>query len=376
MEREKMNSAKSLKKIESFVNTNLNNLLLIIPSLILIISILSLMLGFGTNGTLNQKIEEARIAAIPASIQLKVINCNGCAGVEEVINSIKKQNVNITNEQIFGFYDAEAKKLISSYGIKTLPTILISGEIDSNKTKFNNFEKINGTLILKQQMVPYLDIITNDLKGVVDIVEVVDSSCGKCINLSSIPLTIGQSGVSVGNWKKVEYNSAEGAVLVKKYSLTHVPTVLISKQIDYYNNVKQSLAQAGATDKLDYYSLHSISPPYRNITSNKIVGLTDLILIDDKNCSDCYDVNLNKAVLKNLGIAINTEKTYDVSSPQAKQLISKYSIQKVPMFLISPETKEYNSFASTWSQVGTIESDGWFVMRKPEVIGSVTSVKI
>jgi len=375
MEKEKTNTAKPLKKVESFINTNLNSLLLIILSLILIVSIFSFMLGFGARSTLNQKIEEARILAIPVSIQLKVINCNGCADIKEIISSIKKQNVNITSEQVFGFYDLEVKQLISDYEIKTLPTILILGEISSNKIKFDNFEKVNDALVLKQQLAPYLDIITNNLKGIVDIIEVVDSSCKNCIGLSSIPSTLSKSGVSIGDWKKIEYTSAEGAAAIKKYSLTHVPTVLISKEINYYDNIKQTLTQAGASNKGDYYSLHSKSPPYRNITSNKIVGLVDLILIYDKICSNCYDVNLNKAALKNLGIFINTEKTYDISYSEAKSLIAKYSIEKIPTMILSPEANSYPGFANVWRQVGTIENDEWFVMRKPEVLGNVTGIK-
>ena len=266
--------------------------------------------------------------------------------------------------------------MIFDYEIKTLPTIIILGEIDSNKIKFDNFEKVNNALVLKQQVVPHFSINSNKLNGIVDIIEIMDSSCEKCVELSSIPLTLGQSGVSIGDWKKIEYNSTEGVALVKKYLLTHAPTVLISKEINYYDSVKQSLSQAGASDKGDYYSLHSTSPQYRNITSNKIVGLTDLILIDDKTCGNCYDVNLNKVALENLGITINTEKTYDISSSEAKSLIAKYSIEKVPTMILSSEANSYPGFANVWQEVGTIENDGFFVMRKPEIIGNATSVRI
>jgi len=54
--------------------------------------------------------------------------------------------------------------------------------------------------------------------------------------------------------------------------------------------------------------------------------------------------------------------------------VSKYNIQKVPVILLSPEAKEYDSFINAWKPVGSVESDGWFVMRKPEALGTVKDI--
>lgn len=373
MENEKTELTRKLRKIESFVNANIYSILVVLLGLILIISIMSFTFGFSTRNTLNQKIEEARIFAIPADIQLAVIDCNGCSEVGGTLNLILRQNVNVTSQENLSYYDLRAQDLIEKYNIQKLPAVLIFGDIENNKTKIDNSERVGDALVMTDIGLPYLDLETKNLVGIVKVIEIVDSSCTKCVELKKIPLALAQSGVALGKWDKVEYNSLEGKQLVEKDKLTQVPSILISKDIDYYEVASQTLKQAGASDKGEFYSLHSTLPPYRNVTDNKIIGITDLIMIADNSCTDCYDVTLNKQILSRFGIAVNTEKIYDVNSAQAKQLISKYSITKVPMFLISPEAKAYESFANVWSQVGTIESDGWFVMRKPEVIGNVTS---
>lgn len=376
MEKEKTNNAKAFRKVERFVNANFNSVILVVLSLILIVSLISFVFGFGTRITINQKVEETRIAAIPVDIQLALIECNGCAEVKNALNNILKQNVNVTNQENLSYYDLRARELIEKYNLKKLPAVLIFGDIENNKTKFDGFERVDDALVLEDIGLPYLDLETNNLIGIVDIIEIVDSSCSKCVDLKQIPLALAQSGVALGDWKKFEYGSVEGKQIIEEYSLVQIPSLLISDEIDYYENVKQTLAQVGAIDKGEFYSLHSTLPPYLNLTNNKVVGLTDVIMITDENCDNCYDVNLNKVILARLGVVIDTENTYDVNSPQAKQLISKYTISKVPMFLISPEAESYSSLVSVWPQVGTIEDDGWFVMRNPELVGNVTSVQM
>ena len=75
-----------------------------------------------------------------------------------------------------------------------------------------------------------------------------------------------------------------------------------------------------------------------------------------------------------LGILANTEKIYDVKSAQGKEFVSKYGIFKVPMIIVSPEAEQYPSFVQAWNSVGTKEDDGWFVMRSPELLGSVKEI--
>jgi len=123
-------------------------------------------------------------------------------------------------------------------------------------------------------------------------------------------------------------------------------------------------------NKQGFYALHSTIPPYRDLSTNKITGLVNLILLKDSSCLDCYDVNINKQVLKRFGMAVVDEKEHDVNSAEGKQLVSKYNIDKAPIIILSPEAGDYDTFVSAWKQVGTKEKDSWFVMRKPEVIGS------
>ena len=38
--------------------------------------------------------------------------------------------------------------------------------------------------------------------------------------------------------------------------------------------------------------------------------------------------------------------------------------------MVSPDAKYYAAFINAWQTVGSAEQDGWFAMRKPEILGA------
>ena len=364
----------TLSKLEKKVQKDPYKIVSILLGALLVIFIINLIFISSSGSILKEKAGVIKEANKPIKIELSLIDCNGCSNISSVIESIKNKNVDVLNEESFDYLSNQAKDLIEKYGIKKLPSVLIFGEIDSDKVSFDSFKLNDDALVLDDVSAPYFDLLTNEIKGKVEIIEIVDSSCDKCISLSSIPLGLAEAGVFMSDWKKIEYGSEEGKKLVSEFGIKHIPTLLISKDIDYYETIKQSLAQLDLEEKQGFYTIHSILPPYRDLTKNKVVGLVDLIMLKDNSCSNCYDVTSNKQILQRLGIVVNNENTYDISSAKGKDLISKYNIEKVPIIILSPEADVYDLFVSAWEQVGSEESDGWFVMRKPEGLGTIKDI--
>lgn len=362
---------KKLKPVFNYIEKNTSKVFMTLLILLLITFALNIFSTSAANSTLNEKAELIKEANKPIKIELTIIDCNECFDTTGILDSVKKQNVDILDETNLDSNSAEAKELILKYNIQKLPTIIISGEIDTEKVNFNDFELDNDALVLSNVNAPYLDLTDNILKGQVSITEIIDSSCDFCASLTILGTTFAESGVVISNWEKIEYNSAEAKELISKYNIKKIPTMLISNDINYYDGMKEILTALDATEKLENYVIHSITPPYRDLVKNKITGLVDLVMLTDNSCNDCYDVTINKPILTRLGIIINNENTYDISSSKGKELVSKYNIKKVPIIILSPEAKEYASFVSAWEAVGTKESDGWFIMRSPEVVGEI-----
>src|SRR3989344_1011835 len=327
------------------------------------------------------KVAEAKIIMEkelrPAELELvKIVseNCDSCFDIEEAIEELKSQNVNITKEEFFLDNSVGGKELINKYNLKKLPTIIVSGEIDKSEQLVNYFEEKGeikeDRFIFTALVPPYLDSTTSQIKGLVNIKHIIDSSCADCVDLTPISSALQQQGLFVKDEQSIEYNSNEGKELIKKFSVKEIPAVLISEEVDYYPEIKDALLQSGATKKEGFYAVHSTLPPYRDLAQNKIVGLVDVVYLTKNDCPVCYDVSVNRNILLRFGLTLNKENTHDINSPEGKQLVQKYNIKKVPIIILSPDAKYYHSLEQVWTSVGTIENDGWFVMRNPEAIGT------
>ena len=193
--------------------------------------------------------------------------------------------------------------------------------------------------------------------------------CKECTSLNQVTDALKQSGVAITEEKNYEYYSNEGIGLINKFGIGRVPAILISKEIDSYDNIKEQVQQA-AEEKQGFYVLDATSAPYRNISEGRVVGLVKIILLKDKSCKECYDVDINKQILPRFGVFVKEETYADISSAEGRELIAKYNIEKVPALLLSPEASEYPIFVQVWQSVGSAEEDGWYVMRKPEGLGT------
>jgi len=318
----------------------------------------------------------------PAELQLiKLVpdSCDSCFDIKEAVDELKNLNVNIKDEETILSSSQQGKELISKYNIKKLPTMIINGEINKSEQLANYFEQKGeiqeDTFIYTSIIPPYLDVSSSQIKGLVQIKYLIDYSCEECVDLTPISLALERQGMFIQNERFIEYNSNEGQQLINQSSVKEIPAVLISEEVDYYPEVKDALIQSGATKKEGFYALHSTLPPYRDLSQNKVVGLVDVVYLTKNDCPVCYDVSINRNILLRFGMVLDEENTYDINSPEGKQFVQKYNIKKVPIIILSLDAKYYPSLEQAWKSVGTIESDSWFVMRNPEVIGTYWDIE-
>ena len=314
----------------------------------------------------------------PAQLEIiKIVpsNCKDCFDIEKSSAKIKNQNVNITGEEVIYFESDKAKDIIKSYNLLRIPAILIKGEINKSDQLLKFFDN-NGIVINNETAIysninpPYYDIKEEEVVGRVKVINLIDSSCNQCKSLSQVENSLANAGVAISEIVSYEYNSNDGKELISKHSVTRIPAILISEDVDYYESVKKELTNLAGNPKNNYYAIHSVLPPYRDVKEDRILGLVNIILLSDISCDGCYDVRINKNVVERFGIAIEKVDPYDISSDKGKAIIAMYKITKIPTLLVSPEADVYASFVQVWDNVGTVEDDGWYVLRKPEVLGA------
>ncbi len=68
-----------------------------------------------------------------------------------------------------------------------------------------------------------------------------------------------------------------------------------------------------------------------------------LITITDSRCTNCYDITTIVDNLKKSNVDITKEENVNIESDQAKELINKYNIQKIPTILLLGEIDRFKS---------------------------------
>ena len=351
-------------------------LLYVMLALIGAISLMNIYIIQGRAEKVNEAKEIAKEFLRPAKLEVTKIllsDCEECFDIETALESIKKQNVNVTEERTIYLNENYAKEIIDKYNIEKIPTLIISGETNKTEQLKSFFGNIGDfpdekNVVFTSLKPPYYDVTLSRVVGKVSVINVVDSLCEECIPLSQVADALKQSGVAITEEKTYEYFSSEGIGLINRFDISRIPAILISNEVNYYD-VKEQIQQL-AEEKNGFYALHATSAPYRDLKQGKVIGLVKIILLDDSSCGECYDVSINKQILPRFGVFVNEEEAYDVSSNEVRELIAKYNIEKVPALLLSPEVSEYPAFVQVWQSVGTIEGDGWYVMRKPESLGT------
>lgn len=349
----------------------------------LIVAVTSTVIGAGvatkTLAQTDKKIAEAKEIARPANVTLTKIaveNCADCFNIDDAITTFKKQNVSVGEEKTFISTSAEAKSLIAELGIKRLPAYLVKGEI--TKSSLEGFVKGNGeiknnTFIFTDITPLFIDPETNKEMGKVSITYITDPSCTVCINPKLTIDAYKKVGVKVTEEKEVPWSSAEGQRLIGQYKIEKLPTFILSSDVSYYPSIADRWQNIGTVESDGAYVARQLFLPYRDVVKGQIIGLVDTIYLTDSSCADCYKPQeVHKNILtQGFGVGIRSEQTVDINSSYGKSLAEKYKIVQIPTLLISPEVKEYTSIQQVWPQVGTTESDGWYVFRQVARLGTI-----
>lgn len=325
----------------------------------------------GVTNRISLKAEESRPANI-AVIKLSVSGCPDCFDADNTLSALSQYNINITDERSVDISSDEGRQMIEKYGIKKVPALIVSGEINKSSIKdaLAQYGELKADAVVYAASKPvYLDIDSGRIVGRVNATMIKDASCGECVNVSSVMNQIRQYGVSIENENALDASDTQAKTLIEKYKIEIIPTMLLSSDIEAYSDLITALRQIGTIEPDGTYILRAFSPPYRNLSSNEIAGKVTMINLVDSTCEKCYNVTVNRQILRTgYGLYIYNETTDDINSPAGKEFLNKYNITAVPNFLLSPEARLYSGLMQAWNGIGTVEKDGWLVFRTIKAI--------
>lgn len=357
----------SIPEIKGF---NLEALTTAAAILLAIIVTLQAVQTFNLSRQADELTDKAAEAARLPAIEVTTIDaeCAQCTPVAGIMAAIESSRANVTRTVALSRSDPEAAALITKYKIARLPTAIVTGE--TAKVSIAGFTAAEDALVYAQAQPPYFDTQTEAVKGVVSLTYINVSSCNKCSDLMPFVRQL-TSQVRIGDFKTVDKDSQEGQRLVNEFSMARLPGILVSKDINEYE-LGARLAQAGTAKKDGTLALGATAP-YLNVSTGKISGITQVTLLNDSTCPECYDVTMHVPIIEDrFGVYTESTRTVDVASAEGKQLASKYSIVAVPTIIITGDAAAYDSLNAIWPTVGTVEKDGTYVFRTmSQISGSV-----
>jgi len=218
------------------------------------------------------------------AILIKSNDCDKCVDLEPLIEQFNKSGVTIKSETILDHQDLKARDLIDKLSIKTLPSIILSDEIKAYGEEFITtiekigFKKEKDSYVSEVIRPPYLNLTTGKVKGLITITYLTDDSCTKCYDAESFhkPILKGL-GVTFDKEQRVDISSEEGKLLVKKYGIKKVPTIILTEDSKLYPNLMNAWAQVGTVENdetLVFRGMEVIGQVYQNLDTQEVVNPT------------------------------------------------------------------------------------------------------
>ena len=257
--------------------------------------------------------------------------------------------------------------------------MIITGEVD--KLSIADFKRSGDALVFDTPEAPYTDAESGDIVGKVTVTSIVKEDCTICHNVSSFVASLENAGVFIEKLRVLD--AADASDLIEKYGILKVPVVIASPELSAYPQIASAWSSIGKIDSDGSYittmTSRPFNPPYYDLQSKKEVGLVTLTYLDDKTCSQCYNVTLHKSILtdsRGLEVRVSKEIYLDINDPEGEKIVKKYAILQVPTIVLSGDIKYYNdvvysqgqTFSDIWAGVGTVEPDGAYVFRNVEVM--------
>lgn len=219
--------------------------------------------------------------ALAEEVSLRVVTAKDCtlcpdAGLYQ--QELTKLGVNLKTIEDVDKDSVEGKKLIKKYELTKLPALIFSKELSTYGNVVKSWSRIgtiakDGSYLLQGAMPPYYDISSKEVKGLVSLTYLNDSSCTKCYDVTIHSSILKRLGLAIKSVKTVDVSSDEGKALIDKYDIKKVPTIIIQGNLSIYPNFDTVWKSVGSVVNKGYVftNLDALKQPYKVLATGELV---------------------------------------------------------------------------------------------------------
>ncbi|MDO8661369.1 MAG: hypothetical protein Q7K43_05760, partial [Candidatus Woesearchaeota archaeon] len=208
-------------------------------------------------------------------------DCPQCTDLNTFSAQFKQLGIAITKEDKFDVTDSKGNNLVQKYNIEKVPTLIFSSDAAAYDEFAQGFPQVgtiekDGTFVMRTIPPPYMNVPQNKIYGLVDLTYLTDNSCTECYNVTLHNQILANPqgfNLKLQSEKYVDISSAEGKEIVKKYNITSVPTVLMSKDAGEYQLLVQTWPRVGSVESdgsFVFRDLTVMRGKYKDLVTNKL----------------------------------------------------------------------------------------------------------
>ena len=219
-----------------------------------IIGILALL--YASNIYITKKLTSA-LVELPVKLSFVVIQgpentCKNCFDAKSIVQSLETSQKTTYKTRVFPYDDPISLQYIEKYRIENLPAIIVAGDISNEKitgawTSMSGKE-VNKSVVV-ENLLPYYDIKTAKVKGIINATLITDITCEECFDENIYLNILKNFGLIINDTVTYDVGSPGGATLVKKYTITKVPTLILSSGTQAYPNFINSWSEVGTIEE-------------------------------------------------------------------------------------------------------------------------------
>ncbi|MFA5796452.1 MAG: hypothetical protein WC916_00255 [Candidatus Woesearchaeota archaeon] len=193
---------------------------------------------------------------------------------------------------------------------------------------------------------------------------IISARCTICSDITPVVSELSAlKSINIVDRQEIQPDSAQAKELIRTYAINALPAIIITGEINKTSVLKTALSGA-LREKNGALLFDSPAPPFINLLTNKIVGSVKVTIVETVGCIACQNLSIMLFQLKKAGIYFEDVTLLDYESAKAKTLVNTYSITKLPAAILSADLEAYPSITATWSQIGTLEKDGSYIIRE------------
>ncbi|MEM4282284.1 MAG: hypothetical protein QXU88_00120 [Candidatus Woesearchaeota archaeon] len=204
--------------------------------------------------------------------------CKFCQDPAVAVENLNKSKVSLSEVRKLDYKSSEASDLIKKLGIKKVPALLISQDIDfypiAQNLKQAGLKVVAGFYVVEGQP-PYVEVESGKLRGLVKLTLLNDSSCSECYDVGIHRQVLERLGIYLSEEKTFDILSKEGKELLNAYNITKVPTILLTGDLAAYEGFSNLWLQVGSIEPDGTHIFREMSALsgifYKDLSSGKIV---------------------------------------------------------------------------------------------------------